>query len=453
MDPESGLDAIRNIGISAGVIKAISAEPLAGRLVIDATGLVVAPGFIDLQWNMPPEYQRVQLLDGVTMALKTWLGTDDVDRWYAEREGRALMNFGVSVGHPPIRMAVMDDPGHLLPTGDAHRRTATDSEISEMRQKIDRGLRRGAVAVAFSYIVTPAASGWEALETFRAAAGAGSPVNGTIRGVSWDVDDMPRFVTEIIGAAAMTGAALHLVHIQASGGPHTPRLLRIIEEARQRGLDVTAEMFPYSSNITNLRLLGADDWRGWPDDEFRDFESMQTGERLTRESYARHLEQDALVIVHNEYLGPIIAETVASPITMIGSGAFLDEQGHGHPRASGTHARILGRYVREERVLSLMEALRKMTLMPAQRFERRVPAMKNKGRIREGADADIVVFDANRIIDRATFPEPTHPSDGMVHVLVNGVVGVRDGAVQEGIYPGQAVRAPIGVDSERDTRP
>ncbi len=443
MDPESGLDAIRSVGIRAGVIRAISTQPLTGRLEIDATGLVVAPGFIDVLWEMPRAYERVQLLDGVTTALELWIGTDDIDRWYAEHEGRAVTNFGVAVGHERIRRAQMGDPGLPGSPGDAMHRAATDAEIQEIRRNIERGLARGALAVSLTN-VTPAASGWETLETFRAARRAGAVVWAPPRETgNWDVDDMPRFLTELIGGAAVTGTELCIVHIQASGGPHTPRLLRIVEEARAQGLDVTAEVFPYTSNVSHISFLDSEDWRGWPDAWFRDLEWMATGERLTRETYPRYRQQDGQVIVHNDHIEPFLAEALASPYTTIVSGAYLDEQGHGHPRGSGTHARVLGHYVREKTVLSLVEAIRKMTLMPAQRLERRVPAMKNKGRIREGADADIVVFDAGRIIDRATFREPTRPSEGVRHVLINGVLVVRDGVIQEDVFAGRAVRAPF----------
>lgn len=441
IDPESGLDAIRSVGITAGVIRAINTEPLAGRLEIDGTGLVVAPGFIDVVWEMPRAYERVQPLDGVTTALKLRIGTDDVDRWYAEREGRAVTNFGVAVGHEPIRRVVMRDPGRLGATGDAMNRAATDAEMVEIRRHLEWGLARGALAVSFSHIRTPAASGWETLEVFRAAKRADAVVWAASRGVIWDVDDMPRFLAELIGAAAATGAALNVVHVQASG-PHTPRLLKIIDEARARDLDVTADVFPYSANMSLIKFLGADDWRVWPDEAFHDLEWLETGERLTRESYGRYREKDGFVIVHNDHIEPMVTEAVASPSTMIFSAAFVDERGHGHPRSSGTHARVLGHYVREKAVLSLREAVRKMTLMPAQRFERRVAAMKNKGRIREGADADIVVFDAGHVIDRATFQEPTRPSEGVRYVLINGVLIVRDGVVQDGVFAGRPVRAP-----------
>jgi N-acyl-D-aspartate/D-glutamate deacylase len=322
-------------------------------------------------------------------------------------------------------------------------REATNAEIVEMRRSLERALGFGAVAVSLTN-VTPAASGWETLEMFRAARLGRAVVWTPPRETGdWGVDDMPRFLTELIGVAAVTGAELCVAHLQASGGPHTHRLLRIVEEARGQGLSVTAEVLPYTSNLSNIRFLDSEDWQAWPDAWFQDLEWIATGERLTRETYARYRVKDGYVVVHNDDMGPMVTEAVASSFTLIASGAYLDEQGHGHPRASGTHARVLGHYVREKAVLSLGEAVRKMTLMPAQVLERRVPAMKNKGRIRDGADADIVVFDAGRIIDRATFQQPTRPSEGVRFVLINGIVVVRDGAVQEGMLAGRPVRAPL----------
>ena len=155
VDPESRIDAIRNLGISNGTIKTISTSKLAGRTVIDAHGLVVSPGFIDLhQHGQDEENYRFKAMDGVTTALELEVGTGDVDAWYAQREQKSLINYGVSVGHLAARMAAMHEPVTFLPTGEAARRPATDAQINDMKQRLEKGLKRGAVAVGFG-IRTP----------------------------------------------------------------------------------------------------------------------------------------------------------------------------------------------------------------------------------------------------------------------------------------------------------
>src|SRR6476620_4775233 len=131
----------------------------------------------------------------------------------------------------------------------------------------------------------------------------------------------------------------------------------------------------------------------------------------------------------------IVDAAIKSPLTMIASDGIL-EKGKGHPRTAGTYSRVLGTYVREKGALTLMEALTKMTLMPAQRLERRVPMMKNKGRIRVGADADLTIFDPRSITDKSTFQDPAQYAEGIRFVLVNGVLIVKDGGLQSDVHPG-----------------
>jgi N-acyl-D-aspartate/D-glutamate deacylase len=442
IDPASWTDAVRHIGIADGVIRAVSDRPLRGRKLIDAAGLVVCPGFIDLHAHgQDVENNRLQVMDGVTTALELEVGTGDVARWYAEREGQRLINYGASVGHIPARIKAMRDPGQFLPSGDAAHRPATDAEIEEMKRLIEVGLDEGAIAVGFGIDYTRGASRWEVLEMFRVAAQYGASCHVHIRG-SGRREPMGAVeaLEEVVAASAITGAPLHVVHVQSTGGGATPQVLQAIGEARTHGMDVTTECYPYTAGMTLIESALFDEgWREKFNIDYGDLMWAETGERLTARTFAQYREVGGMVILHSTPESAVRA-AVTSPLTAIATDGYI-RNGKGHPRTAGTYSRILGRFVREEQSLSLMDAIRKMTLMPAQRLERRVPAMVNKGRIRVGADADITVFDPERIIDNATYEEPTLPPDGVMHVLVNGVPVVEKGQLNEGIMPGRPVRA------------
>ena len=444
IDPESRTDAVRNLGISNGTIKAITSNKLTGRTVIDARGLVVSPGFIDLhQHGQDDENYRFKAMDGVTTALELEVGTGDVDAWYAQRDQKSLINYGVSAGHLAARMAAMHEPVTFLPTGDAARRAATDAEISEMKQRLEDGLKRGAVAVGFGIQYTPNASRWEILEMFRVAAryGASCHVHMRHAGVK-EPGSSIQALEELIAAATITGAPLHVVHIQSTGGPATPKLLQMIGEAKSRGLDITTECYPYIAGMTDIKSAIFDEgWQEVFNIDYKDLQWAVTGERLTKETFEKYRKTGGMVAVFS-MTEDIVAAAIKSPLTMIASDGIL-ERGKGHPRTAGTYSRVLGSYVREKGTLSLMEALTKMTLLPAQRLERRVPSMKNKGRIRVGADADLTIFDPQSIKDTSTFQDPGQYSEGIRFVMVSGVLIVKEGQLQSNIYPGRPIRAPF----------
>jgi N-acyl-D-aspartate/D-glutamate deacylase len=442
MDPESGLDAVRNVGIRGGKIAAISTGPVAGKQTIEARGLVVAPGFIDLhQHGQDAENYALKAADGVTTALELEVGVADVDRWYGEREGKARINFGASAGHIAVRMAVMHDPGELLPRGDAAHKVATTTELEEISTLLEKGLKRGAVAVGLGPAYTEAASNQEIVDVFRVAAKYHASCHVHIRGSAAPPEGNFSGFEEVMAAAAITGAPLHIVHIQSTGGPNVVQELRMIAEAQSRGMDVTTESYPYNKGMTSIQAAMFDHREDEPDSYFTSLLWPATGEHLTKESFMRYRKEGGMVIVPGNSLENVHAATV-SPLTMIASDGYV-ANGHGHPRTSGTYALVLGRYVREEKALDLMTALKKMTLMPAQRLEKRAPMFKEKGRIRVGADADITVFDASRVIDKATYEKPLEHSEGIQFVLVNGVPVVKDGQPVNGVYPGRAARAPI----------
>ena len=431
IDPESGLDQIRNIGISGRTVAAISADPLAGRAIIDAAGLVVAPGFIDLHAHgQTPETYRYQARDGVTTALELEVGTADIDRWYAERRPGRVINYGVSIGHIPTRMAVMRDPGNFLPTGAGAHKAASPAEIKEIARRIEDGLEKGAVSMGAGFPYTPAATHEELLEVFRVAGRNRVPVHMR-RGVTG--------LEEALKLAAQTKAPLHVVHINSSGTTATADMLTMIADARRQGLDVTTEAYPYAAGMTEIQSANLDEYQDAPDERVALLEWPRTGERLNRETFQKYRKIGGPVVLHTN-TEDMVAVAVTSPLTMIASDAYW-ENGTGHPRTTGTYSKVLGRYVRERGSLSLMDAIRKMTLMPAERLQARVPAMRAKGRLRVGADADVTIFDAAQIIDRSTYREPGLPPVGIAHVIVNGVPVVAMGQLVEGVVPGQAVRA------------
>jgi N-acyl-D-aspartate/D-glutamate deacylase len=436
IDPASGLNAVRNVGLRNGRIAAITTSALSARDTIDARGLVVAPGFIDIHAHgQTAETYRFQSLDGVTSSFELELGTADVAEWYGVRASGQRINYGVSVGHIKVRMAVLHDSGTVMPTGPAAYRPATPAEIREIDRRIQVGLNDGALSIGAGFTYTPGATHEELLSIFRVAAANHTPVHVHIRvGVVG--------LSEAIGLAKEAHASLHVVHINSAGLSETPAMLQMIAEARRSGLDVTTEAYPYTAGMTEIKSATIQNrYRDAPDSEMADIEWPRTGERLNRESFAKYSAVGGPVVVHGNSEEMVVA-AISSPLTIIGSDAYWQD-GTGHPRTTGTFSRVLGRYVRDAHALTLMEALRKMTLMPAQRLEARVPAMRRKGRLTMGADADITIFDTATVMDRSTYREPSLPPVGIQYVLVNGVPVVSHGQAVVGVTPGRAVRVPV----------
>ncbi|HUO26697.1 MAG TPA: amidohydrolase family protein [Candidatus Aquilonibacter sp.] len=447
MDPETGLDAVRNVGIRDGKIARISSETLTGKRLIPASGLVVAPGFIDLhQHGQDMQSQRVKALDGVTTAMDLEIGAPDVAQFLKSKEGHSLIHYGTAASHPAARALIFGTPlpaGEILPrNGPATDQPASPGQIAKIEDRLGSELDAGALDIGMGIQYTPAASRLEVIDMFRLAAERRVPVYTHVRsGSRVDPGSAIESVSEVIAASAITGAPLHIVHINSTCLRDALECLSLIEGARAHGLDVTTEAYPYIAGMTfiNSALFNP----GWQERgggiTYNDLVLPDTGEHLTKERFDQlHNSSTPRTVLVFSNTQEMIDKIIPNPLVMIASDGLP-----GHPRNAGTFSRVLAEYVREKGTITLMDALRKMTLMPAEMLERSTPAARCKGRLQEGADADIVVFDAATISDRATFQKPMEPSVGVHYLLVAGTVVVDEGKIVEGVFPGRALLGPM----------
>jgi len=445
MDPETGLDAVRNVGIRDGKIERISADALAGRRVIHAAGLVVAPGFIDLhQHAQDLASQRVKAFDGVTTALEMEIGAPDVAQFLNAKQGHSLIHYGTTASHVAARALIFGAPlpdGTILPkSGPATDQPATPEQIERIQQRLGEQMDAGALGIGMGIEYTPGATRLEVIDMFRVAAERKLPVYTHMRSAGRvEPGSAIQSTEEVIGAAAITGAALHIVHINSTCLRDSLECISLIEGARARGLDVTTEAYPYIAGMTAINsAVFNPGWREKLGIDYGNLVVPDTGEHLTKERFDElhnfSKPQWVLIFANTQ---EVVDAVIPNPLIMIAS-----DGAEGHPRNAGTYARVLAQYVREKKTLTLMEALRKMTLMPAQMLERSTPAARYKGRLQEGADADVVIFDPQTIADRSTFEKPMEPSVGVHYLLVGGTPLIDEGKFVPDVFPGRALVGP-----------
>ena len=440
MDPESGRDEIAHVGIRGEKIAAITKHPIHGRREIEAVGLVVAPGFIDILGPVRPnrEAHVQKITDGVTTAFGMHGGPLDVDKYQREMRVRGpLVNFAKAVGHRELREAA----------GATDRsKPASPKQIERMKELAAVAIQAGAVGIGFGINYTPGASYEEIFALFEVAAEHGVPchLHARYKGNVFP-GTMSLAVMEVIAAAASTGAQVQLAHLTSSTVGSAPLSIKLIEGAARHGVDVAFDFHVWTRNQTWLQSALYEP--GWEERfggiSYDAIYVAATQERLTRERFEELRNADDTILVQTVFiLEAEIEMALHSPLGMVSSDGGGLIKGKGHPRSVGTFARLLGRYVRERKVLPLMEALRKITLLPANRLEKTVPRMAKKGRLQVGCDADITVFDPGRVREKATYREPHHFSQGIEYVLVNGTVVLENGTVVEGAAPGQWLRHP-----------
>jgi hypothetical protein len=475
IDPESGFDAVADVAIAAGRVAAVSAGPLTAPVVVDVAGLVVTAGFVDLHSHVDDlAGLRLQALDGVTTALELEAGASPVAAAYRRvaAEGRPI-NYGFAASWAQARMTAVAGftPGGSLAEvlsrlgHPGWQRPARAAELTALLSRLDADLADGALGIGVLLGYAPAIDPAEYLRVADLAARAGPPTFTHARDL---VEMVPNGVIdgaeEIVRAAGQTGAHMHYCHVNSTSHRHIDRVLGLVARAQAAGARISTEAYPYGSGMTAIgAAFLAPERLGERGLVPASLTYAPTGERVATQARLRELRQAdpgglAIIDLLNEdddadrallmrsltFPGAVVASDAmpltwrgpADPRTWPPSAAAMT-----HPRTAGTFSRAIRLLTRGDARLSLADALRKCSLEPARLLEERAPAMRRKGRLTTGADADVIVFDADTLADQATYADSTRPSAGFRHVLVNGSFVVQDGAIVTDARPGRAVRA------------
>lgn len=476
IDPESGLDAVRDVAIAGDRVARVGTALAPGRRDIDVTGQVVTAGFIDLHSHAyDTGGQRLQAMDGVTTALELEAGVAPVRTAYDSAAARGgVVNYGFATSWGLARMSVL--AGTRLDAsvqaffanmaGRDWQRAATPAEVQRILARLETDIADGALGIGVLAGYAPAASPAEYLAVAALAAQAGVPAFTHSRDL---VEFTPRTLIdgaeEIVRAAGETGAHMHYCHVNSTTLRHADRVLGLVDRARRAGARISTEAYPYGAGMTGIgAAFLAPERLGERGLDPASLTYAPTGEPVGSEERLRELRAanpGGLVIVRHldeddpadwdlllRYLlfDQSVVASDAMPLTWIGAEPAPDawplpRAAFTHPRTAGTFARAIRLLTRDGGSLPLPEALAKCSLRPARLLEDHVPAMRRKGRLAEGSDADIVVFDPEAITDQATYTDPTRPSGGIRHVLVNGEFVVRDTSLVTGARPGRPVRA------------
>jgi N-acyl-D-amino-acid deacylase len=454
---------------------------------INAKGLIIAPGFIDVHAHIEggelrnPEASNF-IYDGVTTVVTGNCGgsADNLNTYFKSIDSIGTsINVASLIGHNTIRKQAM---------GTANR-NATEEELVKMEFLAQQAMNDGAVGMSTGLIYIPGtyAPTEEVVRLAKVIAGNGGVYASHIR---YEEDKVVDAVNEAIQIGRAANIPVEISHYKVSGQNNWGRskeTIPLIENARKEGIDVTIDQYPYTASSTNLGVL-LPDWvlADGQDSILARFKNQDIRERVRAHSIGiikkRGLKHFGYAVVANykadsTYNGKSIeeinlmrgnkhnqkaeAETIIQmmeqggaqmvyhgmseedvknimkyPYNMIASDAGIAVIGSGkpHPRAYGTNSRVLGKYVREEKVISLEEAIRRMTSLPADKFN-----LKERGMLKEGFIADIVVFDENEVTDMSTFENPHQYAKGFKYILVNGALTI-DNGIHNGTRKGVAIR-------------
>jgi N-acyl-D-glutamate deacylase len=485
MDPETNFDGVRNVGVKDGKIVIITEGKISGKETIDASGHVVAPGFIDSHQHATDQFSRkVNLRDGLTTQMDFEAGAGDIAKWYAEAEGKTQANYGMVVLATLARGLVLDGPevvadandmGGLFPmVGRAAEKaqkegrkpgwTATlpnKEEMTQIMAYVDEGLRQGAlgVGVPVGYMTTGVTQ-YELYKYQELAAKYGRVSNAHVRfaGVRPPTEGLLG-IQEMLANAMVLDAPFLASHLNSN--MDWEYTIPLVNDAREmRGAKVWGEVYPYAAggtiastdiltessmaqmNITYSNISNLDGTR-WDKAMYEDVRKNDPGRSIliynnSPEDIAKWMAMPGVVVVSDGMA--IVDENLDYyPWDAPYEGKSV------HPRSAGTRAKVL-RMVREDKNMTLMEAVSKMSYLHAKYLDELggISQFRTKGRVQVGADADIVVFNPDTVTDNSTY-EPgmgALPSTGIPYVLVNGVVVVKDSVVQK-VFPGKPIRFPV----------
>lgn len=482
IDPETRHDRIADVAIADGRIVAVGTALGAARQTIDATGLVVAPGFVDLHahgQSLPAD--RMQAFDGVTTSLELEVGVLPVAAWYrAQAETTRLLNYGTAAAWVMARKAVVSgmeliegDPAVAAMSRNSEDRrwsqqAASDSQAAEIVALTRQGIEEGGLGIGIPYAYAPGAGAKEMSLICDLAAEADVPTYTHVAQMSnIDPKSSVEAYLNLIGLAGATGAHMHICHLNSTSLQDIERATQLIARAQSAGLKVTTEAYPYGTGSTFLGASFFEDpnFVARTGSDYKDIQIVASGHRLTgaQELHEQRAKNgQSLVLWHfldtenNERHRTMLDASVLFPGSAIASDAMpwsnpdgslylgtewpLGNDKTAHPRSSGTFTRFLKRWCVDRGAVDMLEAIAKCTLVPAQIVESTAPTFRRKGRLGVGADADIVVFDPDTLQDRATFTEMNRPSAGMVHVLVNGTPVISNRELVLDASPGRPIR-------------
>lgn len=457
VDPQHHRDEIINLAIRDGRVAWLGKDDVNARLRIDASGLIVAPGFVDLHSHaITDRGQYFQGFDGVTTTLELEAGAypvGSVNDWYPSG---ARLHHGASVSLLAIRHRVLgnvrqphftdpvrplDESNEASPRA-AFSQRASKAQVRLIAEAVDEGLQAGGIGIGLPIdYMHGAVSDEELHAVFTVASKYKAPIFIHLtRGLPGDLAGLER----MIAMARDTGAAIHICHLQASVMGGVGQALALIREARAQGLQVTHEAYPYNAGSTQIgaSVFGRD-WQQIFDIDHEDVQWAETGERLTQTSFAEKRAGSPTGFVIHHYGRSEWTNTVLSdPNTIVASDAMPIHQQtrFAHPRGMGTFTRLISRHVDEfdaEGALTLADAISRMTVQPAAVLTRLSPRFAFKGQLGVGADADVAILDPTTLRDRATYLQPLQAATGVRWLLVCGEALIAEGEISASAHPGK----------------